>query len=91
MASHGGYVTADSYANAMLTLDGQGKRTVLLLAEPSGNTLFRIWNRDGETVKGSLTMGVSDNPFFDEKQEGALVFSAPKDNPQSRDERSLFR
>ena len=87
----GGYVTADGYANAMLTLDAQGKQTVLLLAEPSGDTLFRLWKRDGETVTGSLTMGVSENPFFNEKQNGNLDFSAPMNNPQSRDTRPLFR
>jgi hypothetical protein len=87
----GGYVTADGYANAMLTLDGQGKQTVLLLAEPSGDTLFRLWKRDGDTVTGSLTMGVSENPFFNEKQNGNVVFSAPMNNPQGRDARPLFR
>jgi hypothetical protein len=57
----GGYVTSDGgYANALLTLDGQGLQTVLLLAEPDGNTLFRIWKKD----KGSVTMGVADNPFL---------------------------
>ncbi len=84
----GGYVTSDGDdANALLTLDAQGKQTVLFLAERGGNTLFRIWNKDN----GSLTMGVSDNPFFNEKQNGNLVFSAPSNNPQSRDTRSLFR
>jgi hypothetical protein len=84
----GGYVTSDGEdANALLTLDGQGKQTVLFLAERDGNTLFRIWNRD----KGSLIMGVADNPFFNEKQSGNLVFSAPSNNPQSRDPRPLFK
>jgi hypothetical protein len=87
----GGYVTADGYANAMLTLDAQGKQTVLLLAEPSGSTLFRLWERNGENVTGSLTMGVSETPFLNEKQSGKIVFSTPKDNPQSRDTRGLFK
>ena len=93
----GGYVTADGYANAMLTLDAQGKQTVLLLAEPSGDTLLRLWNRNGEIVTGSLTMGVSGNPFFNEKQNGNLDFSAPMNNTWSSgyktcfsDERSSF-
>lgn len=87
----GGYVTADGYANAMLTLDGQEKQAVLLLAEPTGNTLFRIWKRNNEAVAASITMGVSGNPFFNEKQNGSLVFAAPANNPQSKDERPLFK
>jgi len=90
----GGYVTGDGYANAMLTLDGaglsndgQGSQTVLLLAEPDGGTTFRIWNRD----KGSVTMGVSDNPFLNVKQNGKPLFITPADNPESRDSRPLFR
>jgi hypothetical protein len=83
----GGYVTGDGYANAMLTLDGQGFQTALLLAEPDGGTTFRIWNRD----KGSVTMGVSDNPFFNVKQNGKPLFITPADNPESRDSRPLFR
>ncbi|MGA1983894.1 MAG: hypothetical protein ABSG84_15690 [Acidobacteriaceae bacterium] len=87
----GGYVTADGYANAMLTLDAQGPQTALLLAEPNGNTYFRIWNRDNDAVTGSLTMGVSGNPFFNEKRDGNLVFSAPVNNPQSQDARAFFK
>jgi hypothetical protein len=83
----GGYATGDGYANAMLTLDGQGFQTVLLLAEPNGSTMFRIWNGD----KGSLTMGVEDNPFLNVKQNGKPLFLAPPDNPESRDPRPLFR
>ena len=83
----GGYATGDGYANAMLTLDGQGFQTVLLLAEPNGSTLFRIWNRD----KGSVTMGVEDNPFLNVKENGKPLFLAPADNPESRDPRPLFR
>jgi hypothetical protein len=84
----GGYVTAhDGYANAMLTLDAQGFQTVLLLAEPDGGTTFRIWNRD----KGSVTMGVSDNPFLNVKQNGKPLFTAPADNPESRDQRPMLR
>lgn len=83
----GGYVTADGYANALLTLDGQGFQTVLLLAEPDGGTTFRIWNRD----KGSVTMGVSNSPFLNVKQNGKPLFAAPADNPESRDLRPLFR
>lgn len=87
----GGYVTADGYANAMLTLDAQGKQTILLLAEPSGNSLFRLWKRNGEDVTGSLTMGISDKPFLNEKQNGRVVFSVPDNNPQSRDNTTLFK
>ena len=83
----GGYVTADGYANAFLTLDAPGAQTVLLLAEPDGSTLFRIWNRD----RGSVTMGVSDNPFLNVKQNGKSVFATPADNPESRDSRPMFR
>jgi hypothetical protein len=83
----GGYATGDGYANAMLTLDGQGFQTVLLLAEPNGSTLFRIWNRE----KGSVTMGVEDNPFLNVKENGKPLFLAPADNPESKDPRPLFR
>jgi hypothetical protein len=83
----GGYATGDSYANAIFTLDGQGHQTVLLLAEPNHSTLFRIWNGD----KGSVTMGVQDNPFLNLKQNGKPLFLAPPDNLQSRDPRPLFR
>jgi hypothetical protein len=84
----GGYVTSDgAHANALLTLDAEGKQTYLLLAEPEGSTLFRIWNQD----KGSITMGVDDQPFLNEHQASTLLFSAPKDNPQSHDPRPLFR
>lgn len=83
----GGYATGDSYANAIFTLDGQGSQTVLLLAEPDGSTMFRIWNED----KGSITMGVEDNPFLNVKQNGKSVFTTPADNPESRDPRPLFR
>jgi hypothetical protein len=55
----GGYVTSDHGDNALLTLDGQGRQTVLLLAEADGSTLFRIWDKD----KGSVTMGVLGDPF----------------------------
>jgi hypothetical protein len=83
----GGYVTADGYANAFLTLDAPGSQTVLLLAEPDGSTMFRIWNGD----KGSVTMGVSDNPFLNVKQNGKATFVTPTDNPESRDPRPMFR
>jgi hypothetical protein len=84
----GGYVTSDGdYPNAFLTLDGQGAQTVLLLAEPTGDTLFRIWKGDN----GSLTMGVGDNPFLNERQNGDLLFASPPNNPQSRDPRPMLR
>jgi hypothetical protein len=84
----GGYVTGDTDdANALLTLDAQGHQTVLLLAEPSGETLFRIWNG-----KGSLVMGVSGkNPFLNVNQDGKAVFGAPHNNPEATDPRALFR
>jgi hypothetical protein len=71
----------------MLTLDGQGFQTVLLLAEGDGSITFRIWDRD----KGPVTMGVLGNPFLNLKQNGASVFVAPPGNPQSKDARPLFR
>jgi len=83
----GGYATGDGYANAIFTLDGQGSQTVLLLAEPDGSTMFRIWNQD----KGSVTMGAEDNPFLNVKQNGKPVFTTPTDNAESRDPRPLFR
>lgn len=83
----GGYVTSDQGGNALLTLDGQGFQTVLLLAEADGSTTFRIWDRN----KGSVTMGVLGNPFLNLMQNGAPVFIAPPDNPQSKDPRPLFR
>ncbi|HXX45031.1 MAG TPA: hypothetical protein VEJ38_09895 [Candidatus Acidoferrales bacterium] len=84
----GGYVTSDGdYPNAFLTLDSQGAQTVLLLAEPTGDTLFRIWKGDN----GSLTMGVGDNPFLNERQNGNLVFASPPNNPQSHDPRPMLR
>jgi hypothetical protein len=79
----GGYVTDDGYGNAFLTLDGQGHQTVLLLAEPNGSTMFRIWNGD----KGSVTMGVEDDTFLNLKQNGKAVFLAPANNLESRDPR----
>jgi len=87
-SERGGYVTTDGYANALLTLDAQDHQTVLLLAEPQGATLFRIWNGD----KGSLVMGVSGkNPFLNVKQNGKAQLSAPKDNPEAMDPRPLFK
>jgi hypothetical protein len=47
----------------------------------------RIWNQD----KGSLTMGVEDNPFLNLKLRGKPLFTAPADNSESRDQRPLFR
>jgi len=85
----GGYVTSDGEdANALLTLDAQGQQTVLFLAERSGPTLFRLWNKD----KGSLVMGVSNaNPFLNVRQPDKVFLSAPKDNPEAHDSRFLFR
>jgi hypothetical protein len=83
----GGYVTSDQGDNALLTLDGQGFQTVLLLAEADGSTMFRIWDRD----KGSVTMGVLGNPFLNLKRDGVPIFAAPPDNPQSKDARPLLR
>jgi hypothetical protein len=84
----GGYVTGDgSYSNALMTLDAQGHQTVLMLAEPDGATLFRIWN--GE--HGSLTAGVQEEPFLNLKKAGTLTFAAPEKNPESTEQRPLFR
>lgn len=79
----GGYATGDGYANALFTLDGQGHQTVLLLAEPNGSTMFRIWNGD----KGSVAMGVEDDTFLNLKQNGKPVFVAPAGNLESQDPR----
>jgi hypothetical protein len=85
----GGYVTGDgNYSNALLTLDAQGNQTVLLLAEPEGDTLFRVWDRD----KGSLVMGSGDEgPFLNVRKGNQLFLSSPAGNPQSKDSRPLFR
>jgi hypothetical protein len=84
----GGYVTSDQGGNALLTLDGQGFQTVLLLAEPDGGTTFRIWDRS----HSSITMGAWDNgPFLNLKREGALVSVQPSGNVQASDPRPLFR
>jgi hypothetical protein len=86
-AERGGYGTGDGYANALLTLDSQGPQTVMLLAEPDGSTMFRIWNGD----KGSITMGAFDYPFLNVKQNGKPLFVAPPDNPKTRDSGLFFR
>lgn len=85
----GGYVTGDGQeGNALLTLDAEGKQTVLLLAEPQGSTLFRIWDRD----KGSLVMGSGDaGPFLNVRRGDQIFLSAPEGNAQSKDPRPLFR
>jgi hypothetical protein len=84
----GGYITGDDpYSNAALTLDADGRQTMLLLAEPNGSTLFRLWNGD----KGSVTAGVDDDPFLNLRKPGSVLFAAPPNNPQSHDPRSLFR
>jgi hypothetical protein len=84
----GGYVTDDQGGNALLTLDGQGFQTVLLLAEPDGNTTFRIWDRS----HSSITMGAWDDaPFLNLKREGLAVFLQPPGNAQASDPRPLFR
>ena len=76
----GGYVTGDSNEpNALLTLDAQGKQTVLLLAEPGGST-------------GSLVRGAGDaGPFLNVRKGDEIFLSAPQGNPQSKDARPLFR
>jgi hypothetical protein len=83
----GGYVTSDHGDNAMLTLDGRGFQTVLLLAEGDGSTTFRIWDRD----EGSVTMGVLGTPFLNIKRKGVPVFVVPPNNSQSKDDRPFFR
>jgi hypothetical protein len=71
-----------------VTIDAQGHQTVLLLAEPKGQTLFRIWDGDND----SLVMGVSGkNPFLNVMQKGKAALASPKDNPESTDPRPLFR
>jgi hypothetical protein len=84
----GGYATSDQGGNAILTLDGQGLQTVLLLAEPDGATTFRIWDR----THSSITMGAwDDGPFLNLKREGSLVSAQPPGNAQASDPRPLFR
>jgi len=84
----GGYVTDDQAGNAILTLDGQGFQTVLLLAEPDGTTTFRLWDRS----HSSITMGTwDDGPFLNLKREGSAVFVQPPGNAQASDPRLLFR
>ncbi|MGA3160419.1 MAG: hypothetical protein ABSC77_04315 [Terracidiphilus sp.] len=84
----GGYVTDDQGGNALLTLDGQGFQTVLLLAEPDGDTMFKIWDQQ----HSSITMGANDNgPFLNLKREGSLVFTQPPGNALVSDPRPLFR
>jgi len=84
----GGYVTDDRGGNAMLTLDGQGFQTVLLLAEPDGTTTFRLWDRS----HSSITMGAwVDGPFLNLKLAGSAVFVQPPGNAQVSDPRPLFR
>jgi|CZKF01.1.fsa_nt_gi hypothetical protein len=84
----GGYVTGDQEGNALLTLDGLGFQTVLLLAEPNGATTFRVWDRS----HSSITMGAwDDGPFLNLKREGSLVSTQPPMNAQASDTRPLFR
>jgi hypothetical protein len=85
----GGYVTSDgAKGNALLTLDAQGKQTVLLLAEPEGSTLFRIWDRQN----GSLVMGSGEaGPFLNVRKGDSLLFSAPQGNVQSTSTKPLLR
>jgi hypothetical protein len=84
----GGYVTDDQGGNVLLTLDGRGLQTVLLLAEPNGATTFKIWDRP----HSSITMGAwEDGPFLNLKREGSAVFAQPPGNAQASDMRPLFR
>ncbi len=85
----GGYVTSDGDdGNALLTLDAQGKQTVLLLAEPQGSTLFRLWDRQN----GSVTMGSGETgPFLNVRRGETLALSAPANNPQSKSSKPLLR
>jgi hypothetical protein len=84
----GGYVTSEGkQANALLTLDAQGRQTVLLLAEPDGSTLFRLWDQQ----KGSIVMGVAQNPFLNVNAMGKPLFTEPAGNPQSTSTKPLYR
>jgi hypothetical protein len=85
----GGYVTSDGdEGNALLTLDAQGEQTVLLLAEPQGSTLFRLWDRQN----GSVTMGSGETgPFLNVRRGGTLALSAPRGNVQSTSSKPLLR
>jgi hypothetical protein len=59
----------------------------MLLAEPDGDTTFRIWDRS----HSSITMGAWNNgPFFNLKREGSAVFVQPPGNAQASDPRPLF-
>ena len=84
----GGYVTDDQGGNALLTLDGQGFQSVLLMAEPDGTTTFKIWDR----THSSVMMGAYDNgPFLNLKREGEAMFAQPPGNALASDPRPLFR
>lgn len=88
----GGYATDDGYGNAMLTLDARGEQTFLLLAEPEGGPVFRMWDRDQTgTVTSSITMGANEHPFLNMKQDGKLTFSSPEGNAEASDPRPFFR
>ncbi len=71
----GGYGTTNGYANAMLTLDAQGRQEFLLLAEPEGGPFFRAWNG-----KASVTLGAYDDPFITLMNGKDVVFAKPEDN-----------
>jgi hypothetical protein len=85
----GGYVTGDGDdGGALLTLDAQGKQTVLLLAEAKGSTLLRLWDHQN----GSITMGSGDTgPFLNVRRGETLVLSTPKGNVQSTSSKPLLR
>lgn len=74
----GGYGTVDGYANALLTLDGEKRQVILMLAEPAGTPFFRLWHD-----KGSVTTGVGDagTPFLTVKKGKDVIFARPKENP----------
>jgi hypothetical protein len=97
----GGYVTSDEGGNALLTLDGRGFQTALLLAEADGSTTLRLWDRGAAAAHGtagnasthsSITMGSwADGPFLNLKRDGSLLSAQPPGNRQSTDSRPLFR
>jgi hypothetical protein len=88
----GGYATDDGYGNAMLTLDARGEQTFLLLAEPEGGPVLRMWDRNqAGTVTSSIAIGANEHPFFNMKQDGKLTFSTPEGNAEATDPRPFFR
>lgn len=46
----GGYVTDDGYGNAFLTLDSKTQQHLLLLSEPQGGAVIKLWDRGNNNI-----------------------------------------